>query len=66
MHEIFMNSTVFHVHAHQRLSEGQQMWRSANQCAPANVNGTRNEAVVRVLPCGKQVAATPSRLAAQR
>jgi hypothetical protein len=66
MHELFLNSTVFRVHSQQSLSEGQQLWRTANQCPPAGVNGARNEAVVRVLPCGKQVAATPSRLAVQR
>ncbi|HET9200285.1 MAG TPA: hypothetical protein VFO84_04820 [Dehalococcoidia bacterium] len=66
MYEVFLNSTVFRVHAQQRLSESQQMWRTVNQCPPANLNGARNEAVTRVLPCGKQVAATPSRLVAQR
>lgn len=65
MHEVLMHHTAFQVHAQQRLSEAQQMWRTANQCAP-QPEAARNEAVMRVLPCGKQVAATPSRLVAQR
>jgi hypothetical protein len=65
MHEVLMHHTAFQVHAQQRLSEAQQLWRTANQCAPSQ-EVARNEAVMRVLPCGKQVAAAPSRLLAQR
>ena len=66
MHEVLLHHTAFQVHARQRLSEAQQLWRTANQCPPANVNGAPNEAVTRLLPCGKQVAAAPARLATQR
>ena len=65
MHEVLLNHTAFAVHAQQRLSEAQQMWRTVNQCAP-QPEAARNEAVARVLPCGKQIAPTPSRLVAQR
>jgi hypothetical protein len=60
-----LNHTAFQVHAQQRLSEAQQIWRTSNQCAPQQ-EVARNEAVTRVLPCGKQVAAAPARLITQR
>jgi hypothetical protein len=65
MHEVLLNHTPFQIHAQQRLSEAQQIWRTVNQCAPSQ-EVARNEAVTRLLPCGKQVTATPSRLVAER